>query len=262
MNDHPLPPELRHTAHTVAGLVEQTEYNPRHREQLRRDLLRLHHELTASAPQAAGSLWSRLSRLKPVRLVAPPALAAALVLGVLAALFTGTGHRSPQTVQAAQMSRALARAAPTVTSWRVSVQQVSGNTASAFPCRMSLSTRQRLYIRNGQTYLYDRGRWLRLTSDPLDRQCPSQLQWPFAEFAGRLAAGKVTILSGSSRLGGHAVVRVVYASVRPDHARVSATAWVERSTGLVLRLERVVTRGKVVIERSSAEYQYQYRGKK
>ncbi|MBV9280123.1 MAG: hypothetical protein JOZ41_08595, partial [Chloroflexi bacterium] len=84
MNNPELDPDLRFTAQRVAELGRRVTIDPQHKARLREELVRRHQELTAGRTQrAAGMLGPRLARLKRLTLVAPAALAAAMVFSLL-----------------------------------------------------------------------------------------------------------------------------------------------------------------------------------
>lgn len=256
MIDSDISAELLPLAQRLTRLA-RADLDLRHEAALRRRLLERHAELRR--PARAG-LALPLAALRRLAIAAPSALAVAAAAALLAWSAFGPGHRAPATVEAAQISRALAQAAPTLTSWQVSVQTLGRSAASADACEMPLKSGQRLYLRDGRAYLYSHGHWQEITVNPLDRHCLAQLQWPFATFAADLAANRVTILPGQSRIDGRVALQVAARSQGIGDTVIDIRAWVEPASGLVLRVERVIRRHGVVTQRTLADYQYAYRG--
>jgi hypothetical protein len=252
MRDSSLDGDLQRVDRYLASLSARVEPDPRHRAALRQELLRRHQELLAGDSQrSATTLWLHVKELKRLTLVAPPALAGVLALLVILFGLQISGHRSTQEAEAARINRALAHATRTVTAWQVTFHQQKGNSASSSQCTLPLH----LYPRDGKMYLYKNGTWFQVTpAAAAGLDCPSQLQWVFASLPARLAHGNFHLLP-ARRLGGRWVDGVQY-STRSRATRVTATVWVGRASGLVLRAGRVTTRDGRVIERDAVSYSY------
>lgn len=258
VDDNDLPPGLAPLARNLQQLGASVPIDPRYQGRLYAQLLTRHHALQ-SVRASHRPIWLPLPRRLSLALT--PVVAALSAAAILT--WSIVTHAPSDAVQAAQLSRALTQAAPTLTSWRVSVRHVAGQTATSVACpALPLGAAQRLYIRGGQTYLYSAGQWYRFTRDSLAQFCPApEMQWPFTAFAGRLASGRVAVSPVHLRLRGRNTVQVTYSAPAAHGATMTDTAWVEVHTGLVLRLESVVTRGGKVLEETEADYSYEYRSR-
>lgn len=252
--------ELQDAAFRVIQLSRHAPANPRHKARLREELLRRHQELSAESTQrAAATLWSRLSGLKRLTLVAPPALAAVVAFSMLLVGLQVSGHENARTVEAAPIIRALARTAPTVTAVQSTVHERSITSKGTYRGQRTLGPDQRLYISHHHAYLYDGGKWELLALGQLAEPSTSTtawLWWAFSELPARLACQACNSFVGERTIRGKRATGILFTVSGGGNAQVAVTAWVDRATGLVLRLERVVTRGKGVIEQDSADYQY------
>lgn len=255
MNDYEIDADLQRTAQRVGSLSRQVEIDLQHKMRLRQELLRRHHELSAEPTQrAAGKLWPRFARLKGLTLVAPSALAATALLTVIAGVLQVSGHRSTQMAEAQRLDRALARSAPTVTSWNLTLRQERGN--SAFLYSIPTDSGQHLFVRGTQTYVYTRHAWWRIMPSTSTKLSAADWQYAFALLPAHLASGKFTILPARF-IDGQNGEGVRYVLRQNSSDRDIATAWVNPRTGLVIRLDRVLMRAGTVIERDSASYRYQ-----
>ena len=257
MSNPEIDPQLQFTAQRVAELSGRAEVNLQHQARLREELLRRHQELSAETTQrAAGSLWPRFTRLKRLTLVAPAALAAATVISVLLGALQISNH-STQTAEAARLTRALIRSAPTVTSWRWTVHEDLGNASSAYGCSVYFKPDQRLYIRADQVYrvyLYSYGKWYLVPPGTQKSGCASA-EWAFALLPAHLTHGGAIIAPGKP-VDGQPTDRISYSVAEPNNAQVRMMAVVEQRTGLVRRLDHVTVHGGKVVERGWAEYDY------
>lgn len=261
MNDAESETDLRAAIVRVAELGRRAPVDPGHKSRLRGELMRRHFDLTAAGRiQQPEGLWSRFRKLKRLTLVAPPAAAAGIVVSIVFWLVPIiSGHQTPQAVEAARITSALGRTAPTVTHWRWTLRQtVNGRTTTA-PWEYGFSAYQRLYVRYNRAYLYSNGRWYLAPAAPLGSREPqtraSAWQWAFANLPARLARHDFTLLPARS-VDGHTVEGFRYTLQSSANVQTRATAWVDRRSGLVVRLERLITRGRRVIERDVADYRY------
>lgn len=251
--------ELRGVADCVAGMAREVPLNSAHRTRLRIELLRRHAEL-ATYTEAPPRRLSRLpfGRRGGVVVAAPAALAMGVVASVLFWLMPIiSGHQSLQAVEAARVTQALARTAPTVTEWRWTLREtVDGRTTTA-PWQYGFSPYQRLYVRYGQCYLYSDGHWYLAPSAPLDarRLQASAWGWVFANLPRRLARHRFVLLP-DRLVDGHAVEGFRFSLPSGQNVSVVATAWVDRRSGLIVRLERQLVGGEKVIEQDVADYSY------
>jgi hypothetical protein len=254
MNHSDLDQDLRLTAQRVEDMTRRVAVDRHHMRQLHAALMQRHRELTRPEVRhvrhrpGLGFLRVRFA------LAAPPALAA--VLAVLFVLLQPAGRQPVPVAGAAGLNAALARSAPTVTAWQVTVQTQRPDSADSYQCVVPLRASQHLFIRNGQPFLFSAGTWWRVTYHDSGRGCPSSYQWAFAQIAQHLVRRDFVILS-NRQLRGLSTVGLRYASRDGGGNRVVATAWVDRSTGLLTRLERRVFKGQRVVESDFADYSYQ-----
>ncbi len=251
--------ELRSTARHVAELGRNVQIDPVHKAQLRAQLIERHHELSAYNSTSQEKWWSHFVSLKRLSLVGAPALALAATFSVLLWALQLSGHPSPQAAEAARITRALVRSVPTVTSWRVTVQQERGNAMVSSQCAVPAG--YRIYIRDDQSFVYSGGRWYQLTGSwqrlamsRLSAQCPVDFQWAFALLPNHLARQPSSILP---RKKGDRFDRIHYSVAGSKGIHSELTAWINRKSGLLLRLNRVVMRGNSVVERDVAVYRYE-----
>lgn len=255
MADPGLDRELIETAEYIAHLSRRAQPHPSHHARLRQELQRRHQELVAESSQrTARMLRPRLTGLKRLTLVAPPALAmaAALVLALFG--LPGVGRPAPQAAVAARITDALVRSVPTVTSWQVNVQQQRGNSAISTQCSLQLKPYQRLYVRGARSYLYSYGKWYQVTSVWQRSGCPEDLQFDFAILPAHLAHHSFSVLPGRV-VQGTRTEGIRYTMTRNQDA-ITSTLWVDRKSGLVLQAQRVIRSGKAVVERDLADYTY------
>lgn len=253
MHDEGLDPDVMSVAHTIADLSRGVEPDPRYSARLRQELLRRHQELSADRTQrAAGTLMSRLTGLKRLTLVAPPALAAALVLSVAVWGLPIVSQTPSQAAVAAHITSALAQTAPTVTAWQVTVERQRGNADLSAQCSPRLTSTQRLYIRGDRAYLWSNQTWYQVT--PSASQCVGGLDWAFATLPSSLSHNKFSLLPGRV-MDGRQTDGIRY-TVTQGKDRFTSTFWVDHQTGLVLLIQRVERQGNKVVERDIAHYRY------
>jgi hypothetical protein len=253
MHDENLDPDVLSVAHTIADLSRGVEPDPRYSARLRQELLRRHQELSADRTQrAAGMLLSRLTGLKRLTLVAPPALAAALILSLAVWGLPISGHAPSQAAVAARITRALAQSAPTVTAWRVTVERQRGDADLSAQCNPRLTSGQRLYVRGDRAYLWSNGAWYEIT--PSASRCIGGLDWAFATLPSSLAHHRFSVLP-SKTIDGRKTdgIRSV---VSQGTSQFTSTFWVDHQTGLVVLIQRVQRQAGRVVERDTAHYRY------
>jgi hypothetical protein len=256
MRDDGLDSELRGAAQRVSQMSQRVGIDPRHKNRLREELMRRHQELSAEHTQrAAGKLWPRMTGLKRLTLVAPPALAVVLVVGLLLGALQATGHHDPQAAEAARLTRAMARTVPTLTSWNVALHRNHRNDTSSFAWKAQLSGK-RLVVRGRQTYLRVGRQWFAVTADETHARRLFDWQWGFAILPTRLAHNQFTLVA-PRRIDGRSLEGVRYVLARATQQSIVATAWVDPSSGLVMRLDRDVINHGHVVEHDWADYRYQ-----
>lgn len=256
MRDDKLDFDLQDAAQHVDRLSQRVTIDPHHKHRLREELMRRHQELSADhTPRAAGKFWLPLTGLKRLTLVAPPALAVILVFGVILGTLQATGHHNPQAAEAARLTRAMARTVPTLTSWNIALHRDHSNDTSAFAWKARLSGK-RLVVRGRQTYLKSNSQWFAITVDETHARRLFDWQWGFAILPTRLARNQFTLVP-KRVIDGRSVEGVRYMLDQSKGQTIVATAWVDPSTGLVMRLQRDVMHGTHVVERDWADYRYQ-----
>ncbi len=237
----------------LVRLCRGVPIDPVRKAHLRDELVRRHQELSAETTQrAAGMLWPRIRGLKRLTLVAPPALAAAVACFALVWALQVSGHRDTQAALAARISRALAQTVPTVTAWQVTVEESRGSTESSYTCLPIRLGRRRLYVRDSRLYLYA-NRWFQVTPASVGTGCPATWQWAFR---GMTLQRDKPVITPDGRIAGHATDLLVYSPRRAGRLTYQARAWVDRRTGLVLRLQTSEARGTRVVAVSQASYSY------
>jgi hypothetical protein len=195
---------------------------------------------------------SRLTGLKRLTLVAPPALAAALVLSIMVWGLPIAGHAPSQAAVAARITQALAQTAPTVTAWQVTVERQRGDADLSAQCNPRLTSSQRLYIHGDRAYLWSSGTWYRVT--PSASQCVGGLDWAFATLPSSLTHNRFSLLP-TRTVDGRQTDGIRYTATRGGKQDTS-TLWVDHQTGLVLLIQRVERQAGKVVERDTAHYRY------
>jgi hypothetical protein len=248
---------LRQAEDRLTRLSRQVSPDPAFKVRLRQQLLLRHEELARGRQRPRLSPWAHLSRVKRVSLTLPPlcaAVAAAVVTFVAPML---AGHQSPQAAEAQRLTPALMRYVPTITGWEWTVQETVGKSTRVLRSRSSLNARQRVYVFYGQVYLWDRGTWSQPATDITGREPSSQdWQWGFTLLNRPLATQDFAILP-QARIDGVNTEGIRTTLAISGQRAVAVTFWVERPTGLVLRLERDVTVGSREIEHDVVDYRYQ-----
>jgi hypothetical protein len=248
--------DVQGAAQHVANLTQRVGIDPHHKNRLREELMRRHQELSAEHTQrAAGKFWLHMTGLKRLTLVASPALAVVLVVGLILGALQATGHHDPQAAEAARLTRAMARTVPTLTSWDVALHRDHRNDTSSFAWKARLSGK-RLVVRGRQTYLRSSNQWFAITADETHARRLFDWQWGFAILPTRLARNQFKLVA-SRIIDGRSVEGVRYMLARTASETIVATAWVDPKTGLVMRLQRDVMGGGRVVERDWADYRYQ-----
>jgi hypothetical protein len=259
MSEFDFDADVRGAAYRVLELSRDVPIDSAHKSRLREELLRRHQELSAGTTQrAAFKLWPRLSGLKRLTLVAPPALAGALILSVLFWGLQISGHQKPQTAEAAKITQALARTAPSVTSWQWTLQTSgAGQKAAVYRLQHRLSRSEQLLSQPGRVLLYSQGHWGRLTADTVNNPGPKDWNVAFAVLAVQLSQQSFTMLPNRT-VQGHRTEGIRYSTLAGAGVTVTTTMWVEPTTGLVFHIDRVAAQGGSVFERDAVDYRYAY----
>jgi hypothetical protein len=212
----------------------------------------------ARSQSGTRGFWQRLARARRIAVVAPATLAA--TAAVILALFALqiSGHRQPQTADAARIGRAFARTVPSITSWRWTLHARRGSTEDSAQFQAVLNPSQALRIYYGRPYLYDGGHWTAIEWNMARMgggiARPADWEWAFAILPS-LLRDHITHLPGAV-MDGHTVERFADLDRLGGKRSVAVTAWVDPSSGLVLRLERVVQIGSRMLESDRVDYRY------
>jgi hypothetical protein len=234
--------------------------DPAFRLRLRSELLTAHAEMTAHRRS-----WWRLGNLigRRVVVVVPAALTAALIAAIALVGLQVSGTNAPRTASAQKLTAAMVRTAPTVTGWNFTVTHHYSNSAVSRGFAEQLGKNWRVYILTVQgrltPYLYI-GRQPHGVPEETSNSLTSasgQWLWEFAQLPAKLAEHQARVLPGTKTIGGHTAAGVQYAVQGQGGLRMTATAWVDVSSGRILSLERQVLRGGHVVEMDWARYQYQ-----
>lgn len=258
-NDGELNQDLRATEIRLRELGREVEISAAARIRLRGELLRRHHELSAQArTRPRYRLWSHLTKLRRLPLIAVPALAAALTISATLFALQISGHQRAQTADAARITQAFARSVPGIHEWRWTLHEQHGRGEQAVQFRAVLASNQALRFYYGQPYLYDNGRWTRIAWNMARaangiRQ-PTDWEWAFAILPS-LLKDRVSNLPGAV-LRGRSVVRFADVLSAGRSRGVSVTAWVDAKSGLVLRIQRLVRQGTRLLESDVVDYSY------
>jgi hypothetical protein len=257
MNEDELDDTLLEVAARVRSLSRRVHYDPAHKARLREDLLRRHHERSRARVHQFLGLRLPARRMGRAGLVAAPALVVALAATMMLWFLPVSGHQNAQAAMAQRITRALTRTAPTVTAWQWTLHRKDANGKLRV---IRLRTRpfgpyQRLYVKNGRTYLYYYGKW-QLVSASVPRDKPQYFWvWAFAQLPERMATQHFSIV-GERSLSAHLTVGLRYTLATAGNKVVLATAWVDENTGLVVQLVRTTTVGGRQVQRDVADYHY------
>jgi|SRR5579872_4737370 len=257
MFDSDLEPDVQETAYRVSRLMHTLPIDASRKTQLRQELLRRHQELSAGNTQrAAFKLWPRLPGLKRLTVVAPPALAGAVVLSVVLWGLQISGHQQPQTAEAARITQALARTAPTLTRWHWTLTvSAAHRTPAVLRWQFALSPTQRLDVQSGRLLLFTDGQWRRISADPVDNPSLSDWNVAFAALAVQLSHVHYSLLA-TRIIQGHRTEGIRFATAPNPSTRVLTTLWVDPTSGLVLHIDRVKTLRNRVVEHDAVDYEY------
>jgi hypothetical protein len=249
--------DVRATADVIARLATAVDINESHRANLYARLLRRQRQPSEkSGPFRFRPTWAHGRAFRRRVLLAPPAVAIATALSVFIWSLQIAGHQPTQSAEAARLTQALAQTVPLVTGWSVILHEQRADSSSTIVCEQH---GQRLFIRGNKSYLFRDNKWYELESNSNGTisppSCSFDLQWAFFFLPAQLTTSHSFSIVGA--LPHNATVEEVrYISHRPGNVSVTVTAWVEKTTGLVSRLDQVIARGDVVIERDSAAYLY------
>jgi len=257
MRDPDLDSDLQVAAHRVMRTAHETPIDLAHKAQLRDELLRRHQELSAGTTQrAAFKLWPRLSGLKRLTLVAPPAVAGAVALSVLLWGLQISGHQKPQTAEAAKITQALARTAPSVTHWQWTLQVTGGRQGPAvIRGQYMLTPNKRLDVQSGRVLMYSGGHWIPVTADTVHN--PGRNDWnvAFAVLAVKLGQQHFSVLP-NRLIARHLTEGIRYSTSEAGGATVITSFWVDPATGLVFHIDRLQMLHGKVVEHDSVQYDY------
>lgn len=247
MPDRDIPADLLSLDHHLRA-ISAVAPNHAHRSRLRNDLLVRHRELRDSLPAR------RRAATRKLTLLISPIVAVAAALALFFSGFAGSGHQATPSVEAARITAVLARTVPTVTGVQLTYHRQRAGMSEEYRCLPQGG--QHLYIRDGRTYIYTHNRWYQLSRLSSAGQCPQSWQLAFASLPARLAAHRFSLLAPRT-VRGVSTIGIRYAVVSRSGGRVVVTAWVDRATGLIMRLIRVQIVGGRIVARDIADYRYQ-----
>ncbi|MGI8968903.1 MAG: hypothetical protein ACR2GA_07360 [Chloroflexota bacterium] len=245
----------------IALLGNAVVPDPRHNAHLRAELMRRHRELAVAGTQhPAVTLGSRFAGLKILTLVAPPAFALGLVFSLFVWIMPMIGQPTTQSTEAAAVTRALARSVPNVTAVQFVLHQTTHGKTRAVPLEYLLKPRERLLVRYGHAYLWEKSGWHVVPES--SESASSTVSWDlaFASLPARLTDRNVSRRSTflpSRTVNGQRAIGWQFSSLRSGRTHVSWTLWINQHTGLVVQLQRVVTHYGVITERDVVDYQYE-----
>jgi hypothetical protein len=98
--------------------------------------------------------------------------------------------------------------------------------------------------------------WFVVTADETHARRLVDWQWGFAILPTRLARNEFSLVK-ERVINGRSLEGIRYVLARTPEQSIVATAWVDPTTGLVMRLQRDVMSGQQVLERDWADYRYQ-----
>jgi hypothetical protein len=149
----------------------------------------------------------------------------------------------------------MARVMPTLTSWDVALHREQPDDSTSVGWKARLEGKH-LVVRGRQTYLSSNGRLYAITVNQAGSQGLFDWQWGFAALPSRLARGQFRLVA-KRMIDGQLAEGIQYTLVPGPKKTIIAIAWVNPSTGLVVRLQRDVLQGAHLTERDWADYRYQ-----
>lgn len=242
-----VPGDLVFLDHRLRSLG-QARPDPAGRARLRADLMRRHRETSAVQSTRERGVRRRLM------LVASPVLAVAASVILLLSGIGLSGQQAAPAAEAARLTAELVRTVPTVTGVQLTYYRERAGVAEEYECLPQQG--QHLYIRDGRTYIFTGGRWYQLNKLSSSGRCPQNWQLAFADLPARLAAHQFKVLP-TRRVDGIRTIGIRYTVAPGRGEQVVVTAWVDRGTGLIMRLVRVQVRAGSVVARDVADYRYQ-----
>jgi hypothetical protein len=242
-----IPDDLLFLDHRLRSLGHARP-NPASRARLRADLMLRHRQINAvKAPDHRGAR-------RRLMLIGSPVLAVAASLVLLLSGVGFSGQQAAPAAEAARLTAELVRTVPTVTGVQLTYYRERAGMAEEYQCLPQQG--QHLYIRDGHTYVYTHSRWYQLNKLSSSGRCPQNWQLAFANLPARLAAHRFEILPAHP-VDGIRAIGIRYRVAPQQGVQIIVTAWVDRGTGLIMRLVRVQVRAGSVVARDVADYQYQ-----
>lgn len=244
-------------ADLISDLGRRVTASPNHRARLRNDLMRRYYQLQRE-PVATSSIWRLPAPLRRRRVFMLPALLVAAVGGLLVSVLPFSDHAQPQTVEAQIVSR-LAQSAPYITGVQWTLRREASGKTSVVRLGLQFGKTQRLYIYHHQPYLWQKDHWsLVPASDTIDSNNTFYWETAFASLPTRLGQNHATRLS-NRLVDGHVALGLRYSTQENSRSKtITTTCWIDQATSLLIRLERVTSRGETVVQREVANYSYTY----
>lgn len=242
-----IPDDLLFVDHRLRSLGH-VRPNPAFKSRLRADLMVRHREMAGASRT---NQWSARRRLM---LAASPVLAVAATLILFLSGVGFSGQQAAPAAEAARITAELVRTVPTVTGVQLTYYRQRAGVSEQYECLPQQG--QHLYLRDGRTYIFTHGRWYQLDRLSSSGRCPQNWQLAFANLPARLAAHRFSVLP-AQRVNGVRTIGIRYTAVSRPGEQIVVTAWVDRASGLIMRLVRVRVRGGSIVARDVADYQYQ-----
>lgn len=242
-----IPDDLLFVDHRLRSLG-QARPDPASASRLRAELLVRHREMSR------GVTTSQRGARRRLMLAASPLLAVAAVLILFLSGIGLPGQQATPAVEAARITAELVRTVPTVTGVQLTYYRERAGVSEQYECLPQQG--QHLYLRDGRTFIFTHGRWYQLDRLSSSGRCPQNWQLAFANLPARLAAHRFSVLP-AQRVAGIRTIGIRYTMAPGRGEQIVVTAWVDRTTGLIMRLVRVRMRSGSVVARDVADYQYQ-----
>lgn len=256
MDNWGLDEDLHDAAERVIALSRRAIPGVEHKAALRADLIRRHGDLYGPGrPRGSTALMRRWLSTRRFSVVAPLAASAALACMVVVGALQISGRQAPQSADAARITTRLIASAPTVTGWQWTLRQTRNGVPAVQRRGAPLRPYQRLYIRDGRSYLYSYGKWFLVVPQQGTGPAAFSWQWAIAAIADRLAQRKFTHVPDKV-IAGQLTYGIQYVVDKGAGDRVTVSAWLDRHSGLVSRLAASFWSHGKVVESDIADYTY------
>jgi hypothetical protein len=253
MNEFDVDDELGPIADHLIHMGRSTPVDPYHKMRLRRQLFERHAELYA----AGNRRWWHAFPFRRLAVAGPAALAATVVAGAVVVGLQITGNQQTPHADAQKLSAAMAKTAPTVTGWHLTVTTHHSNSVDTRAVEYRLTSNEHFYVLHWGGKLLP---YLYVGKQPhgVPAETSGTLNWQyvFALLPARLASHQASVLRETRKVHAQTAIGVQYTLTQGSGLTVRAVAWVGQTNGRVLSLERQVLRGTRIVEEDWANYQY------